>query len=167
MIKSSKVYVTRYLFIFLALCVMIFIFWHSSRDAIASTDQSDSFAKNLFSWLDSDFASMDENEQQSIIVKTQYLVRKSAHFCIYAALGFLVLGAVNTYTLTNPVKLLVSFGLCVVYSISDEIHQIFVPGRAGRVSDVLIDTGGILLGIVVMAGFILLYTKVKRRGETK
>ncbi len=36
----------------------------------------------------------------------------------------------------------------ILYAISDEIHQLFVPGRSGKVTDVIIDSLGILTGIV-------------------
>lgn len=37
---------------------------------------------------------------------------------------------------------LITVAICFLYAISDEIHQYFVPGRACRVFDVLIDTSG-------------------------
>ena len=36
-----------------------------------------------------------------------------------------------------------------IYASSDEIHQLFVPGRAGQVRDVLIDTSGAVAGILL------------------
>ena len=36
------------------------------------------------------------------------------------------------------------------YAASDEFHQLFVPGRAGRVTDVLIDSGGVIFGLFVV-----------------
>ncbi|MBQ3466792.1 MAG: VanZ family protein, partial [Oscillospiraceae bacterium] len=36
---------------------------------------------------------------------------------------------------------------CFLYACSDEFHQLFVPGRAGMFSDVLIDTVGVLFGL--------------------
>ncbi|GAA4069041.1 hypothetical protein GCM10022410_13710 [Amphibacillus indicireducens] len=37
--------------------------------------------------------------------------------------------------------------ICVLFAISDEVHQLFVPGRAGQVMDVVIDTTGAIAGI--------------------
>ena len=42
---------------------------------------------------------------------------------------------------------LFSLGLSVLYACTDEIHQTFVPGRAGMLTDVLIDGGGALIGL--------------------
>ena len=33
-----------------------------------------------------------------------------------------------------------------LYAARDEIHQLFVLGRAGRISDVMIDSAGVLIG---------------------
>jgi VanZ family protein len=54
--------------------------------------------------------------------------------------------------ISGPVLSLV-FVLTVLYGISDEIHQLFVPGRHGRVADVLFDTSGTLLMILLLRWF--------------
>lgn len=53
----------------------------------------------------------------------------------------------NTNAKTNFVPWL----LAVLYAATDEIHQTFVPGRSGRVTDVLIDAAGAAVGVLVMA----------------
>jgi len=40
--------------------------------------------------------------------------------------------------------------LSFLYACSDEFHQTFVPGRAGQFKDVLIDTAGALIGLIVV-----------------
>ncbi|MGV8147186.1 MAG: VanZ family protein [Alkaliphilus sp.] len=42
--------------------------------------------------------------------------------------------------------------VCVLYAISDETHQIFVPGRSAQVSDILIDSVGAAVGILIYLG---------------
>ena len=49
-----------------------------------------------------------------------------------------------------------------LYACTDEFHQLFVPGRAGRFTDVLIDTTG---GIIMLL-FIALVTHVARKRHT-
>ena len=44
---------------------------------------------------------------------------------------------------------MVTLAYCVFYAAIDEIHQLFVPDRAGRVVDVFIDSIGILIGIAI------------------
>ena len=49
---------------------------------------------------------------------------------------------------TRPPALAWAVG--TLYAVSDEIHQIYVPGRAGRLSDVLIDSAGAAAGALVL-----------------
>ena len=79
------------------------------------------------------------------------LIRKSAHFIAYLILGFLVSHAMqNEISNASSWKRWgVSLLLCVVYAISDEFHQIFVPGRGPLVKDVFIDGSGAALGIIL------------------
>ena len=53
-------------------------------------------------------------------------------------------------------------GVTFLYACTDEIHQLFVPGRAGKFTDVLIDTTG---GIIMLL-FIALVTRVARKKHT-
>jgi VanZ family protein len=70
------------------------------------------------------------------------VLRKLAHLTEYAILGALLLRAVGA-----RVPALVAG---VAYAVSDEIHQTFVPGRQGSVLDVLIDSAGVVIGILVL-----------------
>jgi len=42
-----------------------------------------------------------------------------------------------------------AFTYCFLYACSDEIHQLFVPGRSGKFTDVLIDSAGALLAVLL------------------
>ena len=46
-------------------------------------------------------------------------------------------------------RFIVSIVISVLYAVSDEIHQIFVPSRVGAVADVFIDSLGATLGICI------------------
>jgi VanZ family protein len=69
------------------------------------------------------------------------LLRKLAHAAEFAVLGVLFLRAVERPAL--------AFLLASAYAVSDEIHQIFVPGRLGSPLDVLIDVAGVAVGIAL------------------
>ena len=56
-----------------------------------------------------------------------------------------------------------AFLLCVAYAMSDEIHQLFVPGRAGQVRDILIDSSGSFVGIAIVLLCIKLLEKRRQR----
>lgn len=76
-----------------------------------------------------------------------YLIRKSAHFFTYLILSLLVLNAVRKSGVFGIKSFTISLAICALYAISDETHQLFVPGRGGQATDVLIDTFGAMFGI--------------------
>ena len=69
------------------------------------------------------------------------LLRKLAHAAEYAVLGALLVRATG--------KPGWAFALGTLYAVSDEVHQSFVPGRAGSPLDVALDTAGVAIGIVL------------------
>lgn len=87
-----------------------------------------------------------------------FIFYKTIHLIVYSSLYFLWFRAVNSLSktkLTLKQKLWYPFFISVLYGISDEIHQTFVPTRTGTVRDVIIDT----IGISIM----LQYTKYNLR----
>ena len=64
---------------------------------------------------------------------------------------------------TERLKLFViTSGFCFFYAITDEIHQMFVPGRAAMIKDVVIDLAGAMIGAGM---FLLIRYLYKRRKE--
>ena len=61
---------------------------------------------------------------------------------------------------------MISFILGVIYAITDEVHQYFVPGRSCEFKDVCIDGSGVLFGIVLVRVSISICNKIKKRGKT-
>ena len=78
-----------------------------------------------------------------------FLVRKSAHITAYFIFGILVYNAVRLYRWPVRRTLLISMGVVLLYAISDEFHQYFVPGRSAEVRDVLIDTTAGVVGVLL------------------
>lgn len=76
-----------------------------------------------------------------------HIVRKNAHFIAYFILGILVINALRVSGVRGYRSMVLALGICVLYAISDEVHQLFIPGRSGEVSDVLIDSAGASVGI--------------------
>lgn len=78
-----------------------------------------------------------------------WFIRKLAHAVIYALLGFFTLNALS-HEKIKPNHILLALAISILYAISDEIHQTFIPGRSGNVTDVLIDTLGASLGLLTL-----------------
>lgn len=80
------------------------------------------------------------------------LERKGAHVLEFAILAFLIASFLSAHSFfQRDMKLFfcVVFLFCLTYAFSDEIHQFFVFGREARLTDVAIDSGGILIGEAV------------------
>ena len=78
-----------------------------------------------------------------------HIIRKNAHFFIYLVLGVLVLNALISSGLKGSRAMVFALMISIVYAISDEVHQLFVPGRGGQFKDVVIDSSGSALGIFI------------------
>ncbi len=74
---------------------------------------------------------------------------KVAHIIEYGIFGWLLLRSFSRLFLTNHKIFSVVFIAGTLYASSDEIHQLFVPGRLGTIGDFLADTVGILLSIII------------------
>lgn len=151
----------RVITVILTLSVMTFIYYMSSQTANDSSQTSRLFIEFFAKLFVSDFEKLSVSEQATIISSFQFIVRKGAHFSIYAILGGLSYLSVVTYN-RFPFKLrsVISACICFVYSISDEFHQSFVPGRSGEIRDVCIDLCGSLVAIILLT-FIFKYSKFK------
>ncbi|MBP6994301.1 VanZ family protein [Candidatus Woesebacteria bacterium] len=126
----------RYVWIMLSVAWMTFIFFLSSRQRIAVSEQY---------W-------------------TNFMVFKSLHVIEYAILSMLNTMALikNTNGITMKTAALYGAILALVYAISDETHQSFVPTRTGQPQDVLIDS----IGIFSVYWFITQYEKNKKGPTT-
>jgi len=70
-----------------------------------------------------------------------------AHMLIYAVLGGAILYAWNTrFKVYQPIRVVCyTVAICLLYGVSDEFHQSFVPGRYVSAMDVVADTVGAIL----------------------
>ena len=140
---------------------MGFIFSMSCENAEKSSNTSGQTIRVVLSAVP-EFEKQPEEVKVIIIEKLQFIVRKSAHFIGYMILGILASGLILQYENINK-KYPLAFLICVIYAISDEIHQLFVPGRSGQVRDVLIDSAGSLLGIILVMAFVKILIKFNKK----
>lgn len=147
-----------------AVGVMIAIFMFSSQNSDDSSDLSRGFIRDIINMLPF-FSNTDEAMKTKIISSVHNFVRKMAHFSIYAALGFCCAGAFMQ-KMSRWKKIIIGISavtVCCLYAASDELHQLFIPGRSGEVRDVLIDTSGGAVGAMIYIGIYMLAQKVKNR----
>ncbi len=151
----------KYFFWLLTILIMVIIFCFSSQNATESKSTSEGFTKKVLSTCE-DFRELPEKKQNEIVLNLQFAVRKSAHFLVYTALG---LSLFMAFLLTFDNKLTWLFSLigCILYAISDELHQSFVSERSCEIRDVLIDTLGAILGIAIVLLIKFIFAKKKAK----
>lgn len=139
---------------------MVFIFLLSNQPADESTQLSNGFISqtigNVYKLIHKDVSPISIKEIQE---KYTHVTRKMAHFTIYMILGLLVGLLFREYNIETKKLIFYGILICMVYAITDEIHQIFVFGRSGEIKDVLIDTCGSTVGI--------LFTRLKKIRDRK
>ena len=178
----------------IVLAVASLIFYFSSRTADDSNADSGRMLFFIARILGYDLASMPADKALFILETYNHAVRKAAHFTEFAALGFALLHFFNicddlscmcpgfcfpkpksgydginvvfkTFYSVKP--LLVALALSVLYAVSDEVHQIFVDGRAFGIYDILIDSAGAVSGIFFCLLLRLLTVRARRRSAKK
>ncbi len=83
------------------------------------------------------------------VSRLNHILRKNAHFFAYLVLGILVSNALRSNKIYGFKNIGIALTICVLYAISDEIHQLFVPGRGGQIKDVILDSFGAIVGILI------------------
>lgn len=89
----------------------------------------------------------DEKTVTGLAVKLNGFVRKCAHGTIYFILGMVAAKTFIVSGMREKRACLLALLFCFLYAVFDEFHQLFVPGRGGQVSDIIIDACGAALGI--------------------
>ncbi|MBM7836290.1 VanZ family protein [Clostridium sardiniense] len=133
---------------------MIFIFYMSNQPADVSNGQSD-FVLNLVE-------SLGFNISASYVDIAITIIRKGAHFTEYLILNLLYFNMLRFY-ISNKKALIYSIILSFLYASTDEFHQRFVEGRAGKFTDVLIDTSGAATGSII--AFIIIKIKEIKKAK--
>ena len=124
------------------------IFFFSSYNGIDSTTQSKGFLYNTLGKIIDIFDKDITIEEKEILIdKLDTPVRKVAHASVYLILAILVCLALDNYKIDIKKLLISAFIICVLYAISDEIHQTFIDGRSGEIKDVFIDSIGASIGL--------------------
>lgn len=130
------------------------IFQFSSQNGEKSGSLSEKIAELVMQQLPIE-------ETQQSLKKTESIIRKMAHFSIYTLLGFLLMSFVSTYHLKEDKRIGISLLIGILYAITDEIHQKFVSGRSCQITDVIIDSMGVLLGILLLLMLCEIHKKIK------
>ena len=136
---------------------MILIFWFSNQNGTISSEMSDGLISEVVKFIEIILKNSLDNEK--IIEAFAFLIRKVAHFFLYFVLGILWMNLLKEHRVSLGKQVIYSLLFCIMYACSDEIHQLFIPGRSGNIIDTMIDTTGSLCSIIT----IYLFKKYKNK----
>lgn len=139
---STKIYKAVSVILLVAVAVTIFVLSHQNG---TESSQTSGFVTMLLS------AFFGDNVPEAI-------VRTFGHFSEFAALGFLSLNCF--YAFKKEKKPVLCASLSWLYAWTDEIHQIFIEGRAFQISDLLVDLAGIITGTLIILIILLLVQRI-------
>ena len=136
----------------LILAVMLLIFCFSAQNAEESNEASESVVRCLLGIFYRVFDRLDPRKQLEIQKTVSHYVRKAAHFTEFALLGFSLFLHFRALSSRFQIPFPAPFSQLIgsAYAISDELHQKAVSGRSGQFSDVLLDSFGVLFGILIL-----------------
>jgi len=165
---NIKLTVIRVLLILILLADMIFIFYNSAQNAVDSSATSQGVTEQMAPIVVPDYDKLDEEKKKEAVLSLDVIVREAAHLLQFVPLGFACYLLLQTFKIPKRLRYLnyaipPTFGL--LYALSDEIHQIFSPGRFFDVFDLFMDMMGVLLGLLGAIILMLIINKVKSRSQ--
>lgn len=135
----------------LLISLMILIFFFSNTPANKSSNQSGKVVNIIINVIEKvTNKNYNDLEREELKNKISLPVRKIAHFTLYFTLGILFFLLLKQYNIELKKIVIICLLCCIFYACTDELHQLFVPGRVGTIKDVSIDTAGTILGITIV-----------------
>ena len=145
----------KWILTILTIIVMLVIFFMSSKPSTESREDSNFFSLRLVDKFIKDYDELEPWQQFRAEENFDELIRKLAHITEFASLAFFIRLTLESWfgpshkTPKSKKLTLQSLLGGFLYACSDEIHQIFVPGRSAGLRDILIDSVGIIIGILI------------------
>ena len=126
--------------------LMALIFYFSHQPVMISNDLSMGITEPIIEIIE--IVTPIENAPVDTI---NHIVRKNAHFFLHFFLGIFVLIALKKSGVIGYRSIMIALLFSVIFAISDEVHQLFVEGRGASLKDVLIDSIGATIGILIVS----------------
>lgn len=125
---------------------IILIFILSNQTGEVSGSESSSILYNIFNVIFNIF-NLDTSNLSNFISIIHEPIRELMHALEYFILGILLINVLKYYNIKNIVT--VAIMMCLIYSITDELHQLFISGRTLQYFDLLMDNIGSILGVIL------------------
>jgi VanZ family protein len=138
----------RFLKNWLPVLVWVGVIYLGSTDPM-SAEHTSRFIVPFLRWL-------KPNISAETLASIHFILRKCAHVGEYAVLALLLLRAATLMTnfrRSIPILYVNVLGVCLFVAATDEFHQTFVASRGASVTDIMIDSGGVILGLLIASIF--------------
>lgn len=135
----------KYVPLLLLVLLMLGIFGFSSQKSAETNSVSYRFCEAAVRIFYKNYSGYEPEIQEILCYGLNSFIRKAAHFSLYAAMGF----SGYLWLCRRPHGAAATLCGIAAYAALDELHQFFVEGRTGRISDVFLDTCGAAFGILV------------------
>ena len=138
----------RFLKYWLPLLIWVGVIFLGSTD-LMSAEHTSRFIVPFLRWL-------KPNISAETLASIHFILRKCAHVGEYAVLALLLLRAATLMTnfrRSIPILSVNVLGVCLFVAATDEFHQTFVASRGASVTDIMIDSGGVILGLLIASIF--------------
>ena len=157
-LKKKRKIAWRVVAVLLVIAWMVMIFVMSGASADTSRGQSSivvELVKRIFNI---------SSDQPELLDNLTTIVRKCAHAFEYFVLGILLLNVIRQFWPTMCKKSWARYWYLAVvgasiYAVTDEVHQVFVPGRSCELRDIMIDTVAASVGV----GMVMLIRRWRSR----
>lgn len=143
--NKRMAYLLHFLSFVPALVMMYTIFGFSGDTGEESTSLSGRVTEQMIIILEQIAPDVvpDGQAKEEFAHTLQAVIRKMAHMAEYAILAITWIFALWVNGLKGKKLLYVTGIICFVYACTDEVHQLFVPGRSGKLLDVCVDMIGV------------------------
>lgn len=138
--------------LYILLGLIVFFIWDNSMQNGGSSDGFSLFFAENFAPI------VNKLGFHGNIWTLNRIVRKLAHLTEFTILGGVLYTILRRYITYDTV--IKTIGLGVLIAGLDEFIQLFSPGRSSQFSDILIDTVGVIIGILVVK--LVHYIRYKR-----
>ena len=157
-----KINIIRIVLSILILITFITIFRFSSQDGQTSSSLSKEVTENVTKRINK-IQNLEETERKNVLSRIEKIIRKIAHFSLYTIVGILLMSLACTYEFTEFKRGGISFLIGLMYACLDELHQFFISERSAQNTDVMIDSMGVLFGILLVMLIYKIYTSRKEK----
>lgn len=144
-----KIKIFRTIILLLLIGTFFMIFRFSSQNGTQSKGISTKVTEAILE-KSSKYNQLDNKEKKKVFNRANAVIRKIAHFSIYTLVGLLLMGIMTRTKLKDKRRILITVVIGIIYATLDEFHQSFSPGRTPKITDIYIDTLGVILGILLV-----------------